>query len=272
MKRIVLFLILSSCIPVFSIAGGEYKTIGSRASALGYTSVSLTDNWSVFNNQAGLAYLNSSSAGIYYENRFLIKELALSAANFSMPFKSGGVAITFSRFGFKLWNENKIGLSVARKFGQYLAVGAQLDYLLIHQDENYKNLNFITFEAGMLIRFSDKVSLGIHTYNPLNVRISANSDERSAATFRIGPSYKASEKFLIICEVRKSTNEDPVFSAGAEYKVLKSFFLRTGISTNPSLWSFGAGINLGNLNIDVSASDHYILGFSPQIAITYDFM
>ena len=47
--------------------------IGSRATSLGGFSTTLSDLWSTNNNQAGLGFVKELSAGIYYENRFLIK-------------------------------------------------------------------------------------------------------------------------------------------------------------------------------------------------------
>jgi len=61
----------------------------------------------------------------------------------------------------------------------------------------------------------------------------------------------------------------PVFKAGIEYKAIKEFYLRAGISTNPALSSFGFGLNLKNLKIDFSANYHQVLGISPQVGLSY---
>lgn len=271
MKRIPLLLILSFSISIFSKAAGEYKIIGARAVSLGHCSVSIADSWSAFNNQAGLAQLKSTSAGIYYENRFLVKELGLSAASFNMPLKQGTIALSVTHFGFEAWNENKFGFAYARAFGNKLSIGAQLDYLVISQEESYKTLNFITFEVGMILEVSGKFNLGIHAYNPINAGISEFTDEKCPGTFRLGTLYKASGQFHVLAEVEKSTDSDPILRAGIEYEVLPATFIRTGISTEPSFWSFGAGTTFKRYTIDISSSFHAVLGFSPQISVTYKF-
>jgi hypothetical protein len=42
-----------------------------------------------------------------------------------------------------------------------------------------------------------------------------------------------------------------------------------GVSNNPNIVSFGAGVNLGDFKLDFSSSMHSILGYSPQFSITY---
>lgn len=272
MIRIPYFLILAFLfVSNLCNGGGEYRIIGAKAASLGYTSVSVYDLWSGFNNQAGLALLQETSVGIYHENRYLVKELGLSAATFNLPTHAGTVALSVTYFGFNEWNESKVGFAYARAFGDRLAVGAQLDYCLIHQDEHYSNLDFITFEVGMLIRLSDKVMLGLHTYNPINASISEYTDEKSPSTFRLGTSYKVSDKFLLTGEIEKCMDKKAVLKTGVQYAILPSVFIRTGISTNPSLWAFGAGLGFRNFTIDLSTTNHYVLGFSPQVSLSYRF-
>lgn len=273
MKKIPFFLVLaiSFFISFFAKAGGEYHLVGARTAALGFSSVSLSDRWSAFNNQGGLAFLKETSAGIYHENRYLVKELGLSAVCFNMPFQEGMMALSVSYLGFDAWNESRFGLAYARTFGDKFAIGAQLDYGLIKQAENYNTLDFITFEIGMIVRLSDKLMLGVHTYNPINAGVSEYTNEKNPATFRLGTSYKASGKFLFICEVEKSTDAHPLLKAGIEYEIFPLVHLRTGVASNPALWSFGAGFGLGKFTIDISTSNHYLLGFSPQASLSYNF-
>lgn len=93
---------------------------------MGNASVAISDLWSAFNNQAGLAWLETSHAGVYYENRFLMKELGYKEL-VAYPLKSGTIGLSFNHFGYSAYNESKIGLAFAKAFGKYLAFGLQLD-------------------------------------------------------------------------------------------------------------------------------------------------
>ena len=47
------------------------------------------------------------------------------------------------------------------------------------------------------------------------------------------------------------------------------FYLRGGISTNPTLSSFGFGLQMKNFKMDISSSFHQTLGITPGISLIY---
>src|ERR1035437_8115885 len=113
MKKIY-FLILIICITITAKAGNEDFPIGARSAAMGNASVSLSDVWSVQHNQAGLGFVRNVSAGVYYENRFLLKELSVKGGVFAMPVKGGTFGLCITNFGYSLYSENKYSLSFAK--------------------------------------------------------------------------------------------------------------------------------------------------------------
>ena len=102
---------------------------GARSNATGSCSVSLSDFWSIQNNPAGMADYRFFSAGLSYENRFFMKELSLYDLALMMPVKIGTIGLSYSRFGFENFNENKLGLAFARAFSPYFKMGLKIDYL-----------------------------------------------------------------------------------------------------------------------------------------------
>src|ERR1035438_7204661 len=138
---------------------GEYSTIGGRAAGMGFTSVSIADPWSVFNNPAGLSSLYKFSAGIYFENRFLMKELSLKAVYLDIPVKAGTFGLSCQEFGFNLYNEMKVGLAYGKKLGKSFSAGVQLDYLRIHLAEDLGTKNLFRSEFGFNLYNEMKVGL-----------------------------------------------------------------------------------------------------------------
>ena len=253
------------------LAGGDNRPAGARSAAMGTASVGLSDVWSAFNNQAGLAHLTSPMAGIYYENQFSLPEMGYKAGAFALPLSQGTVALSFSHFGYSAYNESKIGLAFARSFGKYIAFGLQLDYNMARLAESYGNRNFITFEAGMLAHITPQLAIGAHIYNPIRAKLSEYNDERAPVIMRFGAAYEITNKITITAEAEKDTYKDANIKAGLEYKLIPQLHLRGGISTNPSSNSFGVGVFVGDFIIDISASYHYLLGFSPQASLNYKF-
>lgn len=255
--------------PIFAVNGNVPE--GGRSASLAGASVALSDFWSLQNNQAGLAFYNRFAAGAYYENRFLTKELSLKSGGVVMPVNNGVFGLKVSYFGYAQYNESKFGLAYARRLSERFAVGVQLDYLMTSIGNDYGKKGVATFEIGVLSKINDHLSLGAHVFNPINAKLAEYGDERIPAIVRVGASYAFDDKLMATAEVEKETEFDPVARFGLEYRIIEEIYVRGGIASNPGLYAFGFGINLKNLRLDFSSSVHQVLGFSPQISMTYRF-
>jgi hypothetical protein len=262
----ILVFILSGKLCAFS-----NQPIGARASAMANSTVGGADVWSVFHNQAGLARLKNMEAGIYYENKFLLPELSLKGLAFAAPLKSGVLGLSVSHYGFSLYNETQAGLAFSRSLGEKVSAGVQVNLFNTYIGEGYGNQTMVSAEAGILAELTDAITLGAHIYNPNRTKISDFANERIPTIMRLGMNFKLSEKVLMCAEVLKDTQHKPIVKFGIEYEVAKDFFLRTGVSTNPSRNSFGFGYKQKQYTIDIASSKHPLLGYSIQTGLNYQF-
>jgi len=69
----------------------------------------------------------------------------------------------------------------------------------------------------------------------------------------------------------KDIDKKAIFKAGIEYRIIEKIYVRGGITSDPTLYTFGFGINFKKLKIDFASSMHQTLGYSPQISIIYTF-
>jgi hypothetical protein len=271
MTRAILYLVFLCCSETLLFGQKDNVSIGGRSAAIGNASVTLADFWAVHNNQAAMAYYKKIAAGVYYENRFLTKETGLKCLAVVVPIKKAGViGLNLSNFGYSLYNESKIGLAYAMAFGDHISAGLQLDYIYTHIGDNYGNKGLLTFEVGLRAKIIKELVLAVHVFNPANLKLVPGESERIPLIYKVGLSYSFKDKALIAAEVEKDMNFKPVFKVGAEYKVAKPVFLRIGIATNPMLYSFGAGFEFYHFKLDISASRHPQLGFSPQASLTWE--
>src|SRR5580765_6641263 len=116
MRKWLLILPLSVCFLPRVHAGGDPLSVGARSGAMGNSSVTLSDAFSVFNNQAGMAFLKGFSAGLFSKREFSVSELTYSAGGVTLPTKSGVFGLNASYYGFESYNEKKAGLAYARLF------------------------------------------------------------------------------------------------------------------------------------------------------------
>lgn len=253
------------------LAGNENIPVGARSGAMANASVTLTDVWSAHNNQAGLAWLNAPEASIYSEIKYLNKATAVNAFVFAMPTKQGVFALSVNRFGYNQYNESKYGLAYAKSFGDKFSLGAQFDYLNTYVGDNNGSKSGITMEIGFQAKVTNALTIAVHLYNPTRTKLATYNNERVPTIFKLGVQYTFSKNVLAVAEIDKDIYNKPQVKIGVEYKVIKSVFLRGGVSSNPVKSSFGIGAFYKNIKFDLSTSFHQQLGYSPALNISYVF-
>lgn len=260
---------------IVSALFSQNNTIGGRSAALSGASSTLTDVWSAHNNQAGLAFVRSAEAGAYYENRFLLKELSYSALAVAIPLKQNGTfGLTYTNFGYSIFRQTKAGLGYGMKFGENFSAGVQLDYFytLINDAAGiYGRKGIVTGELGFLARLTKQVTFSGHIYNPIRAKIADYNNEILPIIIKSGLQYKVSEKVFLAAEAEKSSYSKMNFKGGIEYQASQEIYIRGGGQSNPVQMAFGAGFRFKGLNLDLSSSWHSILGFSPQMGLSYRF-
>ena len=253
-------------------AGGEIQPRGARSVGLGNSSIVLQDIWSAFNNQAGLVKIEGLAAGGYYRNIFFVEGLSDQGLVVAYGRGKSAFALDVSNFGIGKFSENKVGLAYAMDLGEKLDMGAQLNYhsTRINSDQTQKRSS-LTAELSLLAQLNKELQLGFKIFNPTQTALSEDEDERIPTVMTIGGGYAFNEKVTLVSEVVKDIDLPTIVRAGVEYKVVPTLYLRGGVSTEPTLGSFGAGLILGQLDLDFAASYHNTLGYSTQISLSYRF-
>ena len=265
-RKIITFPTFFIC-QLFSFAGDN--NIGARSAGMGNSSVTLSDVWSTGNNQAGLAYLKSISAGVCYDDRFLLLGLGLKGAAIAIPTKAGVFGISTIAFGNKLYSENKYGLAFSKTFGPAVSAGVQLDYLNTKIAEGYGSVGAPVMEMGVQVKLTKQLTLGSHLFNPTRAKLADYNNERIPTFMRFGFAYIFSEKVFIDAEIQKDILFKPLFKFGLEYNPKKEFYLRTGFSTDPAKSTFGFGVLIKKIKFDLASSFDSVLGFTPNAGLIY---
>ncbi len=252
-------------------AQSEWSAQGGRSAAMGLSSAAVIDFWSINNNQAGMAFYNKTAAGIYFENRFLVKEAGTQTGAFMLKTKHGVIGATVGYTGDEYYNTTKAGLAYAMKFGSRFAAGIQLDYIGTTLGEEYGKRANITFDAGIMVKITEQLTFGAHTFNPMHVKLSDYNNESIPTTLNAGFGFTFSDKLLLTAEACKNSEFPMEFRTGAEYKLGKIAFARVGLTTNPARYTFGFGLEMKHFTLDLSSSVHSQLGYSPQVSMQYSF-
>ena len=263
------FIVVLLLIPFSLFAGDAHYLNGSRAMGMGGASLTLSDVWSVENNQAAMAFMDKPAGGLFYQNRFLLKELGIKGADIIYPLHNNAIGLNLTQYGYTAYSENKIGISFGQKLNENLAAGIQLNYGTTQLGEDYgKKSNFMV-AAGIMAKLNDQISIVAHVYNPTRAKLADYNDERNAAILGLGASYRFSKEVNTVVEIDKDIDYKAMLKAGIEYQPLPHFYLRAGIASNPFQSSFGFGYVFREIHVDVAASYHNVLGLTPGISIYY---
>lgn len=256
-------------LPFSSYAGDAHFVNGARALGMGGNPLTLVDVWSVENNQAAMAFMDKPAGGIFYQNRFLLKELGIQGANFVYPIHHNAIGLNLSSYGYSAYNERKIGLSFGQQLNENISVGVQLNYMLTQLGENYGSTGNLAVAVGVMAKLNEKINLAAHVYNPTRTKLAEYNNERNPATLSLAASYKFSDRVLATAGVRKDIDYKAAIKFGIEYMPLNHFYLRAGISSNPFQTSFGFGYAYHQFQVDIAAFYHSVLGVIPGISICY---
>lgn len=276
MKKIF-FLILLIVISACAFSQSNSYSAGARAAGMANSGLTNIDAWAIFNNPAAHSFLKQREVGLYYENKFLLKQTGYGAMAFTTPLFGGSLGVGFSHFGYSLFQNDKFTLGYSQQLFKSFSLGVQLNYFSVRQTEDYGNLNAMSFEIGILSKPNDKLSIGAYAFNPVNLGYFEDSDLKMPITLRLGISYLFSKSLLLSLETGKSINGyTPVFKTGLEYLINEQFAMRAGLALKPIEYSFGMGYNtnLGSsskIGFDLAFAYHQVLGSSPKISISYAF-
>lgn len=270
-----LFLYIFVCTYNTAFGTGEERVLGARQAGMGMSASTLVNVFSTASNQSVGAFLDRPAAGLYYSTVGLTGGINMISMVSAFPLtkkKYGGtIGINLNYFGNSLYDEKKAGINYSLKLADYISLGAQLDILNFRQAPPYGSKTFATFEFGVFARPFKELSIGAHIYNPLKLEIDDLYNERVPTVFKLGMTYEAFKKFYISAEMAKDLQADFVFRAGIDYQIVEQFSIRAGMSTNPTIVTFGTGLNFKGMRMDFAGSYQTLLGFSPHIGMSYEF-
>ena len=270
MKKNYFLILILLCLGASSLAfaNNDKNTLGAKSAAMANVSVTFSDAFSVFSNQAGLARLEGMSLGVYAENRILVQDLGQYAVGFALPTKSGTFGLGINYFGGSLYNETKINLAYGRNLFEKLSIGVEFDFMSINVSE-FGSKSALTFGLGAMYNLTPEFTIGGHVYNPLRIKLTDNEADLLPTTVKLGFAFEPSEKITLVGETEKTLMQPAMFKVGLEYRIIEKLYLRGGVGTQPTAMSFGIGLNLNSIKMDLSASYHQTLGYSPQISFIW---
>lgn len=256
------FLLFSQNIPFES---------GGRNVGMGKSTMAIKQVWSINNNQGALGYLENPEIGLYYTNRFLMKELSSQSLVFAYPTQIGNIGVSIDYFGYTQQSEMQLGLAYAKKMNQYISVGVKFNYLQYQQPQEYGNTYAVLAEVGILSHPYENIFIGAHVYNPSMSKFNTSVEKSVATIFGIGFAYIPDPLVKLTAQIDKDLNYTTTYKVGVELNLKEAFYIRSGINISPNAYYLGLGYYFKNIKFDIAFSYQQILGLSPASSFAYEF-
>lgn len=241
--------------------------IGARANALAYGSSCLQDEWSLFNNVAGLANIEQLSFNATYDWRPALPVGNRMAAGVSVPTSLGVAGIGFFRFGDDLYNEQLLSFGFANQFG-LASLGMKVNYIQ-YNAEGFGRKGLVSVSLGGIAELTSTLKIGAHIINLNQAKLSSAEGERIPTKLILGMAFIPTEKVFVTAEVEKDIEYKPTWKAALEYTPFKKAAFRTGFNIQPNAAFFGAGFIAKRMKIDYALQYSVVIGASHQASVTY---
>ncbi|PSL47474.1 hypothetical protein CLV51_102322 [Chitinophaga niastensis] len=229
-----------------------------RNPGIGTYSRHFQDVMTAWTNPAGLSCLPLLTAGIYAENRFLLKATPLYVAMIAVPVHTGAFGLSLARFGNTAYHQQKISAAYGLPLGRKIGIGLQLNYEAIAV-QGFGTSGMPGFDAGLLWHMNEKLHTGLHVLRSAYMPV----------VYSAGVGFEASPDFLLTAEVMGTGTNDIYIKAATYYRIVQSLALQLGVASRPPYNNAAVIFHVHALQIAVAASFHPQLGITPSTTLIW---
>lgn len=240
--------------------------IGARELALGQSGTALPGtSWAMFANPAMMPE-EEKTVSFFGVRYFGFAEISDMAASVTHPTKLGVFGAGAHRYGFDLFNENRLRLGYKNSFLGF-RYGAILNYSHVVQGGGYGSAGALGIDMGLAAPIISDLWIGAKATNINQPEYGSRNNEKLPRELSVGFSYQLSDIALFVTDVVKDVQFPISYRGGIEINVIDNLMGRVGVTTEPQTFTagFGYGGSFWSANIAVQRHEDQVLGYSPAI-------
>lgn len=243
-------------------AAFEDMPVGARAHAMGNATSALLDAFSLCTNPSTLGLNSGVSVATFATELFGEPDLTFVCGEVNI----GRFGAYASSFGNKVYRESILGLGCGfyvhgMSFG-VSAKGMALSIMGYGSDATFG------LDAGVLGIVDEKLTISATGKN-INLPALGSSGEELPTVIKVGSAMFLADRFVLCIDVSKEGRAGLDLSLGQELVIYPHFSVRSGLSTDPSIFSAGFGLILARLSVDYSVRMHHPLGLTHGLTLGY---
>ena len=241
--------------------------MGASVAGMGNITSTEQNEWSVFNNIAGLAGMPDWRASASYEVRPALTAANRFAVLTAIPTTLGVFGTGIFRFGDDLYNEQQVSVGFANRIGN-TSLGGRISYIQYHA-EGFGTHGVVGLDFGGITRLTPQLYIGAWIQNLNQPTLNFNQEEKAPVKLYATFGFLPTEKFRLVTELEKDILYPSIWKTGMEYTVHKKLFVRTGFNLNPNAFFLGIGFNSWKIKIDYSLQSITQLNATHQASASY---
>lgn len=256
--------------PWFAKAQSVSTLMGARAHAMAYASSCLADEWSLFNNPAGLSGIEEAVVAVGYAKTPSLPGSDRMAVTGSVHAMQGTLSAGIFRFGDALYSEQALRVGYGNRLG-IAALGISVS-LIQYSANGFGSLWVPGITLGGIAELTPTIKVGAYVINPNQPVISRDHGERLPTWLTAGIAITPIEQVLVVLEVEKDLEYDATWKAAVEYRPLGRFNFRVGIALVPQHVFVGVGFRSARLILDYALDYSPLAGAGHQVTAGYPFL
>ena len=167
-----------------------------------------------------------------------------------------------------MYREGVLGLSYGRSIGRRFHAGLTLRRLSL-SFENYEGASAVALDAGVLIDLPFNLRLGAMAHAAGRFAESGPAAE-NPRIIQAGLS-RTGDRLTVSFQLDRHPHHGYTTRVGQEFRLAEFVTVRTGLTTDPSLFYVGLGLAKGRVRTDYALSSHSLLGVTHRFSLTMEF-
>ena len=249
----------------------QLQKIDVRDLAMGNSTVACMPTYGLAKNSSYIQSDKKSIINLTVSNNFFIKDLSPVYVSFYKSFNDRTAIFSgIGKMGNKSFSEQFIETGIAKKLGQkfYASISIQYHQWIINESL-YENSHALITTICAFANPIKNLCFGVLIRNPVRVRMNAIEQNKLPAEINIGISCKISEKVLFAISANQQSQKDLSTQLGIEYIFHSNLYFRFGWQTLPVSESFGFGLKMNRIYLDMAIKTHPTLGNSSTVGLTF---
>lgn len=262
-RLLILFLMLSNYLP----AQDANFHFGARHLGLAGSSITISDEYSLFNNIGGLGRVKHHALFGGYQNRYGIPEFQVIGGGAIFQSAIGNMGIGYSKFGDDHYSQQQLLIGFGNTI-QMISLGLSLGIQQYHLASIGTQHVFI-LQFGGIVELTPQLFLGAHVFNLTQTKLIEETGEKLPSIMKGGLSFRPTNEVMLNVEVEKNLGFKETYHLGLEYQIVTHVFIRTGIQHGPFQGTFGLGFHPKRMKLDYGFATQNQIGNVHECSISY---